>query len=860
MKRISFDPRSLSSPQPLGVSNPLPEQPDILVGQIACRDILQCPSTTPLQDVARKMSHHKVSSTLIIDHGVLTGIWTERDSLKLDLDDPACLNQPVSTVMSSPVKTVPADMSLKELAMQFRKERIRHYVVVDGDNQYCGVVSQSDVIINQGIEHYLHLRTLDTVLHQGLQRLPHQATPAEVTRLMRDAAVDAVVIDYDDRGLGIISERDMVRYIAGGADPALRAGDIASRPLVCVAQNSSLYQVRNLLIHEGFRHIGVTDTKGELVGLVSFSDILGSMELSYVHELQAALQERDEALSISRHQLCLAEQVIESSLEGILVADMNNRIVFVNPAFTRLTGYSAEEAIGQSPALLSSGQHGADFYQAMWEHIKEKGSWQGEIWNRRKSGEAFPELLTITTLTDPQGNPTHYAALFDDISVQKKNEEEIRRLAYYDALTGLPNRRLFEDRLDMAITQARHNNEMLAVLFIDLDFFKRINDSLGHAAGDDVLNIVSQRFKDILRPQDTLARQGGDEFVALLRDIRMPSQAMQISKQLLESLKQPLHCMNHDLQISCTIGISLYPDDSQNSEELLGMADAAMYQAKGTGRNNVKLYTGAMNQQSRQRIALEHALYKAVEHNEFELHYQPILDASTRQIKGVEALLRWNRGDLGWQAPDSFLPVAEDLNLMSQITSWVMETACRQQVQWVRAGLGNIMMSINMADRHFQHEHFEQMVQECLRVTECDPHHIILELTERMLLDRKELTCEHLRRLREQGFKILLDDFGTGWSSLTHLRTFPLDGLKIDRDFTRHLGNAQARESIIIESLILLADKLDLLVVAEGVETSPQEHILQQMGCHFLQGYLYSRPLPAGKITELLRQNQQSGA
>ncbi len=833
-------------------SSILSEEFNILVGQIARTDILECSPDTPLQEVARQMSQLKVSSALILDHGKAVGIWTERDSLKLNLDDPASLQQPVSALMSSPVKTIHAELSLKELAMRFREDRIRHYLVVDSNDQPYGVVSQTDVVINQGVEHFLRLQTLDTVVSKGLQRLSEQATPTEVLKVMRTAGVDAVLIDYADKELGIITESDLVKHVAKGADGKVRAGSLASRPLVRVANNSSLYLVRNLLVHHGYRHIGVTDPQGEMLGIVSFGDILASMELSYVQALQHALCEREIALSATQHHLRLAEQIIESSREGIIVTDLNLRIVSVNPAFSQQTGYQPDEVMGHKPSFLNSGLHGADFYRNMWKDIQTTGYWQGEIWNKRKNGELYPELLTVTTLTDSQGRPAYYTALFNDITQQKNNEEKIRELAFYDPLTGLPNRWLFEDRLNMAIAQAERSGEKLAILFIDLDFFKRINDSLGHTAGDEVLKTISRRLTVALRPMDTLARQGGDEFVALLPGVSCHNLALLICRRLLLSLEEPVKCMGHELKITCSIGVSIYPCDGRTGEDLLGNADTAMYHAKSSGRDRVEIYTSLMSEQSRERLALENALYRAVRNKEFELHYQPILKTDTGEVQLVEALLRWRSDGENWLPPDKFLPVAEELNLISQITDWVMETACKQQRQWQLEGLSHIGVSINMADRHFHQDNFEDLVQSCIDRTGCDPHKVVFELTERMLFDRQDQTSERILALRNKGFKVVLDDFGTGWSSLTHLRTFPLNGLKVDREFISCLDKPGSPEIAIIESLIMMADKLNLDVVAEGVETREQYHILRQMGCRFVQGYLFSQPLPAEEVTQLL--------
>lgn len=530
------------------------------------------------------MSEAHVSSILVIENGTAAGIWTERDALAVDFRDSASFNRPIRDLMSSPVRTVPSDIALGELSLRFRQDRVRHYLVTDEDGGRRGIVSQTDVVLNQGIEHYLKLRRVDSIIKGGLRTLPHDAGLTDATCLMRETGVDAVVISYPDDGFGVLTERDVTRLVGGRAvEQAL--GELASRPLITVDSKASLYRVRCLLSDHGVRHIGVVDESGVLIDLVSFSDILTGMELAYVHELQHALQERDRALNTSQRNLHLAEKVIESSLEGIMITDELANIISVNPAFTRLTGYEPEEVIGHNPSLLSSGRHDSGFYSEMWEQLRRDGHWQGEVWNRRKDGALFPELLTITAIRDRDGRLTNYAALFSDISAQKESEERIRHLAYFDPLTGLPNRRLLDDRLQVALAHAHRSTGRLAVMFVDLDRFKQINDSLGHEVGDRLLVEVANRLRDGLREDDTVARIGGDEFLIVLSDLDGPDSPAHTAARLIEALQQPIRIGEHELSITTSIGISLYPDDSVDAALLIRKADAAMYRAKAQGRN-----------------------------------------------------------------------------------------------------------------------------------------------------------------------------------------------------------------------------------------------------------------------------------
>jgi diguanylate cyclase (GGDEF)-like protein/PAS domain S-box-containing protein len=396
-----------------------------------------------------------------------------------------------------------------------------------------------------------------------------------------------VVVTYPDGDYGILTERDLIRPIAQ-APSSQTVGELASKPLHAVPQDMSLYRARSLLSEAQIRHIGVLDGT-DLLGLVSFAEIMMDIEVAYVHELQQALQVRDHALAASRRSLRLAERFIEDTREGVMITDADGHTVSVNPAFSRLTGYSAQEVLGKRPSVLSSGHQDQEFYAAMWRDLRAHGHWRGEIWNRRKSGEVFPEFLSITAITDEQGEVSHYAGLFTDISRLKEEEANIRSLAYRDPLTGLPNRRLLDDRLDMAIAQAHRHGRRVGVLFLDLDRFKNINDSFGHAVGDEVLIELARRLEACVREGDTVARLGGDEFIVILADIEQTEEAWRAAERILAALRQPLLLQGQELPITCSLGLSVYPDHGTSREILLGHADAAMYRVKESGRDGLSL-------------------------------------------------------------------------------------------------------------------------------------------------------------------------------------------------------------------------------------------------------------------------------
>lgn len=551
--------------------------------------LLQCSPQTSIADAAARMSENSVSSILIADQDQVIGIWTEHDALALDFTDPDRFNQPVSTVMSSPVLTLPSTMDAGQAAIRLRDSGRRHFLVVDENEAPVGILSQTDLALNQGLEPYLRLREVRAVVARPPLLVSGTRSLAEVASQMHQHHADAVVVTCGDGELGILTERDMVRFIARHTSNT-PVHELATRPLLTVNEDDPLIHARDLLIDHRIRHLAVVNLSGEVTGLIGYQDMLAGAEQMYLDDLREALEQRDQALAKSRRTLQLAERVIESSFEGIMVTDKDVRIEFVNPAFTQLTGYSPDEVIGRTPEVLSSGRHDAEFYKRMWQSLTTHGYWRGEIWNRRKTGELYLELLTITAITDDHGQTTHYAGLFTDITQNRKNEEQIRQLAYYDALTGVPNRRLLEDRLDHAIRHAHRKDMLLAVMFIDLDRFKEVNDTLGHAVGDELLLQFTARVRNYLREDDTLARLGGDEFIVLLPELDKLSDVVQVAERLIELNRKPYIINNESIQIGSSIGISLYPEDGTTVQELLNGADIAMYRSKRDGRNQYHLF------------------------------------------------------------------------------------------------------------------------------------------------------------------------------------------------------------------------------------------------------------------------------
>lgn len=547
----------------------------------------------------------------------------------------------------------------------------------------------------------------------------------------------------------------------------------------------------------------------------------------------------------------LAAKVFDSSVEGILITDANSRIVTVNQAFTAITGYGIEEAVGKTPAILSSGKHAEDFYQQMWASLKEAGQWHGEIWNRRKNGETYLEWLTISAVKNDMGETTNYVAVFSDITTRKLAEERLNYLANHDALTGLPNRILFLERLALALAHAHRNHKMAAVMFFDLDRFKIVNDTLGHASGDELLQEVAKRVSCCLREDDTVARQGGDEFTVILEGLGDERDVAPIAQKIIDALAKPVDLGGQEVFVTASIGISVYPNDGSDAQTLVKNADAAMYRAKDLGKNNYQFFKAEMNTRAFERLTLENNLRRALERNEFELHYQPQVDLSTGQVVGAEALIRWRHPELGLVSPDRFVPIAEETGMILPIGEWVLRTACVQNKAWQDAGLPHLHVAVNLSGRQFKQKNLIAMIELILAETGLGAEHLELEITESVIMDQAAETIAAIGDMRMLGLRLSIDDFGTGYSSLSYLKRFPIDNLKIDRSFVRDITTDQD-DAAIVKAVIALAHSLKLMVIAEGVETAAQFDFLREQGCDEIQGYYFSRPLEVAEFTARL--------
>ncbi len=556
----------------------------------------------------------------------------------------------------------------------------------------------------------------------------------------------------------------------------------------------------------------------------------------------------------AEQELHLYASIFHSSSEAIVVTNHESRIISVNPAFTAITGYSESEAVGQTPSFLSSGRHGTHFYQMMWSELQSTGKWQGEIWNRTKAGELYAEWLSISTLLDEKGGVKNYIALFSDITETKLISERVEFLAHHDALTALPNRILFQDRMQQSILSAERENTKVALLYLDIDHFKSVNDSLGHRTGDLLLKQVVSRLQRTLRQSDTISRHGGDEFLLLIDNLQDISPVMSVIDKITELMKSPFEIEEHQIHTSTSIGIAIYPDDGKDFDTLLQHADTAMYHAKNSGRNTHHFFTAEMHAKAKQKHFMQNYLHNAISNQELSLKFQPQYCLHTKQIIGVEALLRWRSGTLGKVTPELFIPLAEENGHIIEIGNWVIKEACRELQTLRKLGHCDLTMAINISALQFKQANFITNLLSIVAQFDLPTSYIELELTESILISNIQRNLDMLNSLKEAGFKMAIDDFGTGYSSLSYLKRFPADVLKIDRAFISDIVENEDDKSIV-NAIIGLCKSFNLKVIAEGVETQAQFDHLQQQGCDMIQGYFFSRPLTSQALIEKLKKH-----
>ncbi|MDE5414736.1 EAL domain-containing protein [Alkalihalobacterium chitinilyticum] len=544
--------------------------------------------------------------------------------------------------------------------------------------------------------------------------------------------------------------------------------------------------------------------------------------------------------------------------DGLMITDHNQSIVAVNPSFEKITGYTFEEVAHKNPRFLQSGQTSRSVFNEMWEKIRTDGTWTGELINKRKNGERFWSFITITHIKKEREEDCFYIGMMRDITERKQAEKQITHLAYHDALTQLPNRILFKKQLKEALLHAKYNREKFAVLFLDLDHFKKVNDSLGHHIGDQLLQQISTRLQHIVGTDGMVSRFGGDEFTILLHPLKDKLEAYRKVKRIVQSFQAPVECSGERIYTNTSIGLSFYPEHGLDFHALLKNADSAMYRAKEEGRGQFREYTTAMDEETRGRLQLERELRIAIQKQEFEVYYQLQVNVENNKPYGIEALVRWNHPKKGILSPHAFLPAAEETGLIVKIDDWVLRTACLQTKKWHDEGFGDLVISVNISKKQFDRADFVERVKQIIEETGINPHLLSLEITENMAITQIQEAVEKLIQLKKIGVQLSLDDFGTGYSSLSQLKNIPIDTLKIDKSFIQDTNSQNQENLALVKLIIAMAKSLNFSVICEGVETEEQLHLIQTEGCHHAQGYLFSKPLnyeKCGSIMQSMNEN-----
>lgn len=556
--------------------------------------------------------------------------------------------------------------------------------------------------------------------------------------------------------------------------------------------------------------------------------------------------------SISKYPTALMTKIFENVSEGIMITDKYKKIVMVNPAFEFVTGYKRDEVIGKSPAVLQSGVHELPFYISMWEKIRQDGIWQGEIWNRRKMGDVYPEWLTIVGVTNDQGEITNYCGIFTDLSERKIAEHELEKRLVTDSLTDISNRFAYMERMNSLLesTSTISHSVQHAVYVLDLDRFKIVNDTLGHANGDAILVETANRIQSLLKNKDIVARYGSDEFIITLTNVKNASEVANLADRIISVIEQPMNINGQDIFISISMGISMYPKDGELAEELIHCADKAMTYSKENGRNGYAFYFDGLHTDSQRVLLLDAELRKAIENQDFELFFQPKIDLEKQSIQGFEALVRWNNKKMGFVSPAEFIPYAEETGLIIPLSEIIINKACEAVIELQKHGK-NMPIAINVSSIHFKQQNFLESIQSILEHHGTPANNFEIEVTERTVMNSSTETVSKFVKLKQLGFKISIDDFGTGYSSLSYLVRFPLDCLKIDRSFIQHICSLDEKQAVV-DAIIHMSHRLKMKVVAEGVEQAQQVDILRKMNCDIIQGFYYSKPLPMHDLLEFI--------
>ncbi|NOQ34639.1 MAG: EAL domain-containing protein [Methylococcaceae bacterium] len=815
------------------------------ISEVVKPNFFTCKPNDNLQDVAKLMSEMTTSSILVMDKEEVLGIWTERDALE---HSAKALESTVliANVMTSPVKHISSNHTISQVAEQFKHDCVRHYLVLDERGNKRGIISQSDLVFQYSLEFFLMPKNIGSIVKPYIPTVNEYIPLAEASKLMLLSMTDALAVEFNDGEIGIITERDIVKAIGAGQNHA-ETGAYASKPMLTLNEQESIYRVITFMLQHKCRHIGVNGMNDELIGIVNLTDVLAGINQSKLKDRQHIIEDQETYFDAPVSQLQFTHKAVKNASEGIIITDKKAIIISCNKGFTDICGYHESEVLGKTPAVLSSGRHDKDFYQTMWQHVIDEGRWQGEIWNKRKNNQVYPQLLTITVIKDREGEVTHYAGVFNDISQLKLQEEEINKLAFYDPLTGLANKRLFENRLEYELKSANLQQSFGALLYLNLDNFKKINDRLDYSKGDLLLERVAERLKKRLKSTNTLARLNGDEFIIILPNLGKEKQksaeaASCLAEKIRLELANVYSIEEQTLHISVSIGITLFPNQDKNLEALLKQADTAMNHAKDNGQNQVQFFNPQMQTLIMERLSLEHELWQALEKNQLRLYYQPQFD-NKGLLTGVEALIRWPHPEKGFINPADFINVAEYSELIIHLGNWSIDVALSQLKQWTAQGFTPPKLSLNISPKYFKHDNFVEFLFSKIEQYQLAPSLLTLEIPEQLLVaETDNITCK-IHKLKNIGVSFSLNDFGTGHSSLKALQEADLDDLKIVPSLLSDLKNEKNNK--LAAAIISMAKSLELKTTAVGIENEQQFQVLNQLGCEYYQGSYFSNALSA---------------
>lgn len=811
------------------------------VEKIMIKNVITCSPTDLVHICLKTMSENRISTLVIKEGKRAVGIISERDTLAFIQNNNNILNKPISYVMNAPLVSIHYKESVLKSQEIMRLSNIRRLVVIDDDGDMLGLVTRHDLVKNvpnnyiqvlKGIvEHQQSVLDEKLIYQNTLNSMPHALI------LATDTLGNIQFIKFNAEELSEEIHIEKYTHISELSDPLFAL--LKEKKFKDILLKES---IENKVIKRASTHNQYFET--------SISKILnnsGSFE-GYLYIAKDITSEFNIQKKIRQ-----SAKVFQNTTEGVMITDEQGYIVDTNEAFSTITGYLQSESLNQKASLLRSGRHTKAFYEELWSSIESSGNWQGEIYNRRKDGQIYPQWLNISSIHSPEGELENYVAVFSDITQLKESEEKLNLAIHYDHLTKLPNKTLLKARLEHTLSVSKRHSTFVAVMFINLDNFKKINDSFGHSFGDEVLVGISKRIFSILREDDTLAHIGGDEFVIVMNNFESIDNINHIAQKIIKTFQSSYSIVDQEVWVTASMGISISPNDGYTSEVLLKNADIAMYEAKSDGKNSFKYYNSKMTANAFERIIFENALKIAVENGEFEVHYQPQQDLQGDEIVGFEALVRWNHPTLGKIPPDKFIPIAEETKLIIDIGEFVLKQVCIDLKLWKEAGLYRKRVSINLSGVQIEHSDFIATLKNSIKEYNIAPHMLEIEITESIVMSNPAHWIDSLMQIRELGIPLSVDDFGTGYSSLSYLRSLPINTLKIDMSFVRDLPS-QKDACAIANAIISLGTSLGLTVIAEGVEDEEQKEYLKSVGCHQIQGFLLARPMSKVDVDKWLVQ------